>query len=121
MSVPSGPDGPAGDGCGACSCAPKELPLPTVALPPGVATAGHSVPPAAGRGWPELPEESAREEPLPAVEGAAKGSIAKSRKATTIIRTTTETIQDTLFQSGFQVDTADKTCFSIYYKSFGTL
>ena len=46
--------------------------------------AGHNVPPAAaGRaaGFPELSEESVNEAPLPAVEGAAKGSaIAPTRR-----------------------------------------
>ena len=76
--------------------------------------AGHRVPPAAvrtaetdapdGGRWPELSEESVKEAPLPAVDGAAKGSAiarrsGESNRITAI--TTIETIQDTLFYTRF--------------------
>ena len=81
---------------------------PVVVFAPTV-TAGQSVPPDACRTagtdapdgrearGPELSEESVREAPLPAVEGAAKGSAialgSKASKGTTAI-TTTEAIQE---------------------------
>ena len=81
---------------------------PVVVFTPTV-TAGQSVPPDACRTagtdapdgrearCPELSEESVKEAPLPAVEGAAKGSAialgSKASKGTTAI-TTTEAIQE---------------------------